>query len=367
MVGLPASNKLFGVISIYALCIVIGMVLAIFFATKEEKRLKLPKDTIVDAALLVIPFGIIGARLFYVLFSWDAFKSQPWKILYVWEGGLAIYGGILVGMLALYLFTQKRKLSFLLLLDVVVPGVALAQSIGRWGNYFNMEAYGYPIQNAALHFFPFGVPIIENGVLTWHYATFFYESCLTLILFFILRFLQKRKIFDGEVFVWYLVLYGGGRTIIEGLRTDSLYTRLNPLRISQVIGLISCLVVVFWFLFKVKRQKEIPVSSTITFVALSLYGAALLTCLWLNISIFSAVIVHFIILSAVAIALFIPLFRGKFKDLLYLLPLFCCLAGLILFFFLNSYPLSLPLATLLTSLTITLYPSICFYLRKQYS
>ncbi len=366
MIGLPSSNKLFGIISLYGLCIVAGMILAIFFATKEEKRLNLPKDIVLDAALVVIPIGVIGARLFFVLFTIESFYLEPWRVLYIWEGGLAIYGGILFGILALYLFARHKKLSFLLLLDVIVPGLALAQSIGRWGNYFNMEAYGYPITNPALQFFPFGVPIVAGGTLTWHYATFFYESCITFLLFFILRALQKRKAFNGQVFGWYLVLYGSARTIIEGLRTDSLYTAISNLRISQLIGLVSCLFASLWFIILANRKTKLP-KVLMIYLLLAVWGCALLLGgFWYR--------MDFLFTSKTGFVLSLALFLGligvalylKAPGFIWLLPLLISLGFLSAFLLLYSPGSSLGLSLLFTALIVLTYPCICLYLQKRY-
>ena len=140
--SVPSSRFVWGPISWYGLLIVIGIILAVYLSVRESKRLQLPEDTILDLSLWILPSGIIGARLYYVLFSPQTFLENPVSILYIWEGGLAIYGGLIAGFLAIAFFCRKRKLSMLMMLDILVPGVVLAQSIGRWGNYFNMEAYG---------------------------------------------------------------------------------------------------------------------------------------------------------------------------------------------------------------------------------
>ena len=166
--AIPYSRYIFGQLPWYSVLIVAGILLSIILCTHEEKRLGLRQDTVIDLALWVIPFGIVGARLYYVAFSWSAFSDDPLSILFIWQGGLAIYGAVIGGLAAILLFSKRRKLSPFLLTDMIVPALSLAQSIGRWGNYFNMEAYGAPITNAALQFFPFGVLIPENGGYVWH-------------------------------------------------------------------------------------------------------------------------------------------------------------------------------------------------------
>ena len=233
--AIPYSRYIAGTLPWYSVLIVTGILLAYLLCTHEEKRLGLRQDTVLDLALWIIPFGVIGARLYYVIFAWETFRSDPVSILYIWQGGLAIYGGVIGGIAAILLFARRRKLSPLLLMDMVVPGLALAQAIGRWGNYFNMEAYGAEITNPAWQFFPIGVQIPQGGAYVWHMATFFYESMWNLTVFLLLWFvIRKRYSRHGTVTLWYLLLYGLGRLVIEGFRTDSLM--LGPIRISQLLS-----------------------------------------------------------------------------------------------------------------------------------
>ena len=190
---MPSSRYIFGTLPFYSVLIVSGMILAIFLASREEKRLGLPKDTVLDLALFLIPISVICARAYYVIFSWDAFRSEPLSVFAVWEGGLAIYGGLIGGLVTVLVFAYIRRISPLTLFDMIVPGVALAQALGRWGNFFNMEAYGLPVENPALQFFPFAVQIPENGFITWHMATFFYESLWDFCVFLVLFLLRKRS------------------------------------------------------------------------------------------------------------------------------------------------------------------------------
>ena len=208
--AMPASRYIFGTLPWYSVTMVSAIVVAILLALREEKRRGLPKDTVIDLALWLIPCGIVGARLYYVAFTWDLFRSRPLAILEIWKGGLAIYGALIAGVLAALVFSRRRKLSLLTLVDMVVPGLALAQCIGRWGNYFNMEAYGLPITNPAWQFFPAGVLIPENGQPVWHMATFFYESLWDLGVFIALQSLRKHCRRPGDLTCWYVVLYGAG-------------------------------------------------------------------------------------------------------------------------------------------------------------
>lgn len=239
MPATPDSRYIFGTLPWYSVLIVAGICAALFVAGREEKRLGLPKDTTVDLALWAIPFGIAGARLYYVAFAWDVFRSDPVSILKIWQGGLAIYGGIIGGFLAGMLFCHRRRLPLTKVMDMVAPALPLAQAIGRWGNYFNMEAYGAPIANPAWQFFPVGVLIPSAAGGTWHMATFFYESVWDLAVFLILMVTRRRMRRSGDVFLWYATLYGAGRYVIEGFREDSLM--LGSLRVSQLLSLGLCL------------------------------------------------------------------------------------------------------------------------------
>ena len=211
-------TKLFGVVSIYGVLIALAVLCAVILCQREGRRRGLPEDIGLDMALWAVPLGVVCARLYYVIFRWDYYAQNPVSILYFWQGGLAIYGGVIGGALGLYLLSRRRRISCLTLFDVAAPLVILGQAIGRWGNFFNGEAYGYPVQSAFWQFFPVAVQV--DGV--WHLATFFYESCWDLAGFIVLWRYRLRARRAGDVFFLYLLWYGAGRTIIEGLRTDSL-------------------------------------------------------------------------------------------------------------------------------------------------
>ena len=244
--SIPYSRYIFKPIPWYSFLIVLGAALAIWLASREEQRAGLPKDTVVDLSLWLLPFGIIGARIYYVIFSWDAFRNDFWSVFRIWEGGIAIYGAVIGGLLTAWIFCRKRKIPLMLLCDVIAPGLILAQAIGRWGNYFNMEAYGAALSNPALCFFPFAVQIPEETGTVWHMATFFYESCWNLLVFGCLM-IGRRKWFrrEGDVFLFYTFLYGAGRLVIEDFRMDSLYAA-SGVRVSQLLSLIACMAILLW-------------------------------------------------------------------------------------------------------------------------
>ena len=223
MGAMPASRYAFGSVPWYSVLIVSAIVIGLSLCGHEQKRLKLPADLAIDLALCLIPSAIVGARLYYVAFSWDVFAADPLRILRIWEGGLAIYGGILGGAIALLLFCAVRHMPLLQLADILVPALALGQGIGRWGNYFNMEAYGRLITNPQWQFFPAAVLIPVDSGYEWHMATFFYESCVDVLIFLVLWFgVRKRKRWNGQLLAVYMLMYGIGRAVIEGLRDGTL-------------------------------------------------------------------------------------------------------------------------------------------------
>lgn len=244
------ERLLFGVIPIYGLLIACAIALGIFLCRRQEKRLGLPPEISLDFALWVVPAAVIGARLYYVAFQWPLYAAHPLRILHVWEGGLAIYGGVIGGAAAALVFSRVKKVSFWTLADMVAPALILGQAIGRWGNFFNGEAYGYPVENPALQFFPVAVQV--DGV--WHMATFFYESLWDFAGFVILWSLRKRAKTPGSLFLLYLAWYGLGRAVIEGLRTDSLMW--GGVRVSQALSAVLCAAAGGVLLFRVVHARK---------------------------------------------------------------------------------------------------------------
>lgn len=222
---------LFGVeIMWYGILIATGMVLAVLIALREAKRLKISEDDILNIAMIAIPCGLIGARVYYVIFNWSYYAGNISEILNFRGGGLAIHGGLIGGILAGFIYAKVKKLNFFKLADCVVIGVPLAQAIGRWGNFFNQEAHGGPTN------LPWGIMI--DGVKV--HPTFLYESIWDFGVFVFLLLFRKKQKYEGQILVNYIVLYSVGRFFIEGLRTDSLM--LGPLKMAQVTSLV-CIVV----------------------------------------------------------------------------------------------------------------------------
>ncbi len=252
--AIPYSRYVIGNITWYSVLIISGILLALWLGTREEKRLGMPRDTMLNIVLIAVPAGIIGSRIYYVLMKLDEYIKNPISILFTWNGGLAIYGGVIGGVISVYIYSRVKKVSFASLADMVAPGLVLAQAIGRWGNYFNREAFGPEITSRFWQFFPAGVLIHENGANVWHVATFFYESVWNLSVFAVLWATRKYRKQKGDTFLWYLVLYGCGRFLVEQLRTDSLY--LLGMRVSQMLSLLLCVAVAAVFMARLYRQKK---------------------------------------------------------------------------------------------------------------
>lgn len=241
-------------ISWYAILIVAGILIGLAYCTHEARRLRLPQDTIIDFLLYAIPLAIICARLYYVVFRFNMYSEDILSIFNLREGGLAIYGGVIGGMIAARLIAQKHDVSVWTILDVVAPALALGQAIGRWGNYINMEAYGLRISEPYLQFFPFAIEIPVGDVWYWHMATFFYEFCWNILVFVLLLSIRRHLRRRGDIFCWYLLLYCAGRTVIEGLRYDSLTFISEFVRISQVLSAIASLGVVIYFFLRIRDR-----------------------------------------------------------------------------------------------------------------
>ncbi|WP_262122645.1 prolipoprotein diacylglyceryl transferase [Anaerococcus sp. Marseille-Q5996] len=241
----PVAFSIFGIeIRWYAIIIIAGMLLGTYFAKKEFIRRGFDEDFIYDILFVIIPIGIIGARLWYVLFKWEFYSQNPIQILNIRGGGLAIHGGIIFGALALYFYSKKHMVPFLDMTDILTPSLALAQGIGRWGNFINQEAHGGPTD------LPWG--IIIDGVKV--HPTFLYESLGDIIIFLFLINAIKRNPDKGKISAAYLISYGVLRYFVEGLRTDSLYW--GPFRTAQLISL--AFIVLGIALFFYANKKNLP-------------------------------------------------------------------------------------------------------------
>lgn len=247
--NVPKSISVFGFqIAFYGIIIALGVFLGFMLASKEGKRLGQPDDLWWDFSIFAIIFSVIGARAYFVIFSWDLYKDNPLQIFNIRNGGLAIYGGAIAGFLTLFVFSKIKKQSFFSMADAGVFGLLLGQIIGRWGNFMNRECFGGYTDNLLAMRLPIEMVrssdispdiashIVEGTNYIQVHPTFLYESCLNLILLLIMWAYRKHKKFDGEMVLWYLGGYGIIRFFVEGLRTDQLQIGQTGIAVSQMLG-----------------------------------------------------------------------------------------------------------------------------------
>ena len=248
----PVAISIFGVnIHWYGILIVSAILIGLALAKRDDRLHKIKFDDVFDFALIGIFIGIICARIYFVIFNLNYYINHPNEIFSIWNGGLAIYGGIIGGVLSAAIFCKVRKINFLDLCDYLVPFLALGQAIGRWGNFINQEAYGYATEN----FFKMRIYSEELGSFINVHPTFLYESILDLFIFAILMILRKKRKFNGQLLYLYLIIYGIGRAIIEGFRTDSLM--LLNFRVSQIFSIFLVILAIILYYFGEKcRPKD---------------------------------------------------------------------------------------------------------------
>lgn len=220
----------------YGLLIAIGMLLAVVYACRRCKEFGLRDNDLIDGVLCIVPFAVLCARAYYCIFQWDAYADDPISVLYIWNGGLAIYGGVIGAAIGIIVFSliKKDKVKLTAVLDITAMGFLIGQSIGRWGNFINREAFGAETDS----FLRMGLLNVLTGEVTYYHPTFLYESLWNACGFVLLHFLSKKRKYDGQIALGYVAWYGLGRAMIEGLRTDSLY--LGPIRVSQLLAAVSC-------------------------------------------------------------------------------------------------------------------------------
>ena len=263
-----------------------GMILGIIVTCAEAKRTGQDPNDYIDFAIYAIIFSVIGARLYYVIFSWDYYKKNPGQILNIRGGGLAIYGGIIAAIITCFVYTRIKKMSMPRVMDTAVLGLILGQILGRWGNFFNREAFGgvasgknpfamkiYFDSHYSITQVPdsvregmekmFGKTLEQIGYIQVH-PTFLYESCWNLVLLIILLIFRDKKKYNGEVFLWYIIGYGTGRFFIEGLRSDQLIMPVTGWPVSQVLSLILVIVgIAFAIYMRNKLKKDVDDTSEI--------------------------------------------------------------------------------------------------------
>lgn len=240
----------------YSIIMLIAIITGVFLAYQESKKYGLG-DYISDLTTYLIIFGIIGARIYYVIFSFDKYKNNLLDIFKIWEGGIAIYGAIIGGFIAIIYLSRKRNKSIITTTDIICPGLILAQAIGRWGNFFNSEAHGGIVSLEflkRLHLPNF----IINGMYIdgmYYHPTFLYESVwctLGFIFLLIIRKITKRK--KGIVTYNYFIWYGIGRLLVEGLRTDSLY--IFKFRVSQIVSILLIIVGILGIILNIRKEHK---------------------------------------------------------------------------------------------------------------
>lgn len=241
----------------YGVAIALGLTLAVIYACRRSKEFGLKEDDILDGVLWVTPFAILCARAYYCAFAWHEFAHDPISVLYIWNGGIAIYGGVIGAVLGVTVFCKIKKLKVSSLLDLVLMGFLIGQSLGRWGNFFNREAFGAETDS----FFRMGLLNDKTGIVTYYHPTFLYESVWNALGLVLLHFISKHRKYDGQIALCYAAWYGLGRCMIEGLRVDSLWW--GPFRVSQLLAAFSCIgaaAVLIWQSFRPHPAEKLYVN-----------------------------------------------------------------------------------------------------------
>ena len=234
-------------IKYYSLFLLIGIGIGIIL---------LIKDFIFNMAFWAIIFGFLGARIYYVIFNWSYYAMNPISIIKIWEGGLAIHGGLIAGLITIYVYTKKYQVNFVKIIDMIVPSLLIAQAIGRWGNFFNQEAHGGIVKRELLKKLKIPNFIIEgmNIMGVYYHPTFYYESLWCLLGFIIINIIKRFKgLKCGVLTCFYLIWYSLGRFIIESMRTDSLM--LSGFKVAQIVSFILIIIAIVWLVIIFKKGK----------------------------------------------------------------------------------------------------------------
>ncbi len=268
------NSTAFGNVAWYGVIIALGMLCAIAYAAFRCKQQGIKIDDLIDIAIFTIISGVAGARAYYVIFDDDKSKYETFiDYIAIWRGGLAIYGGIIFGALAIVIVCLVKKISWRKLFDAVGPGVMIAQAIGRWGNFCNGEAYGSIVEEGhPLYFMRMGLisknTYYEFGTTQTVYVhpCFLYESLWNITGFILINLLFKKKKFDGQIALYYFAWYGFGRMFIEGLRTDALFIGNTGIRVSQLLGfllfMVATALLVFGFVVTSKNEKKLALATS---------------------------------------------------------------------------------------------------------
>ena len=226
-------------VQFYGVIIALGLLLAVIYGLKRRSQFGLREDDILDGVLWIVPLAIVCARAYYCIFAWEKeFAANPVEVFYIWNGGIAIYGGVIGAALGIVVFCLIKKIKLGAVFDLVALGFLIGQAIGRWGNFFNREAFGAETES----FLRMGLYLTESRMSTtaihYYHPTFLYESVWNAVGFAALHFLSKKRQYDGQIALGYVFWYGLGRTFIEGLRVDSLM--IGNVRFSQLLAAVSC-------------------------------------------------------------------------------------------------------------------------------
>lgn len=241
----------------YSLCILAAFLLGFLLVKKELKRHKnIPENFLYDYFFFLVPIVIIGARLYYVIFEWGYYQSNLFEIFKIWNGGLAIHGGVIAGIIYTYIYTKKKNINTVRFMDIASASLVLGQAIGRWGNFFNQEAYGPVVSLSTLKSYHIPQFIIDGMYITgnYHHPTFFYESLTCLICFIIILLFRKfyKNLKVGTCCGIYFIIYGIERFFVESLRQDSLM--LGSIKVAQLVSILMIIAGVFFIVFSLKKK-----------------------------------------------------------------------------------------------------------------
>ena len=251
----PASFELFGhTFYLYGVVMAIAFIAAVFYASKRAPRVGIKGDDIFGMVLWVLPIAIVGCRIYYVIAEWDRYKDNFWDVFKIWEGGIAMYGGTIAGVITVIIWSRAKKIRFAATLDVASSGLILGQVIGRWANFVNREAFGRETDI----FCRMGLTT-PDGTTYYVHPTFLYESLWNLVGFIIIDrywYRKDHRKYDGQIFIFYVFWYGAGRAWVEGLRTDSLYIPGTNIRTSQLVAAVSAVIALALLLINIKRPHK---------------------------------------------------------------------------------------------------------------
>lgn len=249
----------------YGVIIATGAAIGLWLAMKEAERLGWNKDLLIDFLIYAVPIAIIFARIYYVTFEWERYSDGPlWKVIAIWEGGIAIHGAVIGGVVTAIVFSRVRKIPFWQLADIVAPSLILGQAIGRWGNFMNQEAHGGPIPEGSVLYDILPDFILQQMTIdgVTYQPTFLYESLWNILIFVLLIYIRRQwNPIRGEIFLTYAIMYSIGRFFIEGMRTDSLYV-VGDLRTAQLVSILTIIIGLILIFYRRKtttvRYKDVP-------------------------------------------------------------------------------------------------------------